>query len=178
MTTSGSMAAGSGLEGVSLGPTEIALVDGENGRLIYRGHDAEQLAQDVSFEEVAFLLWEGRLPEGEELTELRRGLAESMEVPGPVRDVLARLTEALPMDALRSALSTWAALRHKEEGGFFMLDILRAIRDMPETLRKLALVYLFQWYALFIYWQFVSVSIAKSVYDAAPGEEGFDKAVG
>jgi citrate synthase len=117
MTTSGSMAAGSGLEGVSLGPTEIALVDGENGRLIYRGHDAEQLAQDVSFEEVAFLLWEGRLPEGEELTELRRGLAESMEVPGPVRDVLARLTEALPMDALRSALSTWAALRHKEEGG-------------------------------------------------------------
>jgi citrate synthase len=117
MATSGSMAAGTGLEGVSLGPTEIALVDGENGRLIYRGHDAERLAQEVSFEEVAFLLWEGRLPEPDELDELRRGLAEAMQVPDPVRAVLDTLTDALPMDALRSALSVWAALRHREEGG-------------------------------------------------------------
>jgi maltose/moltooligosaccharide transporter len=69
--------------------------------------------------------------------------------------------------------------RQKEEGGIFLLDIFRAIRDMPVTLRKLALVYLFQWYALFIYWQFVAVSIAQSVYNATPDdEEGFSQAVG
>jgi maltose/moltooligosaccharide transporter len=61
--------------------------------------------------------------------------------------------------------------KSKEEGGFFVRDIFRAIRDMPVTLRKLALVYLFQWYALFIYWQYVSISIAKSVYDTTPANE-------
>jgi citrate synthase len=40
---------GTGLEGVSLGRTEIALVDGQNGRLIYRGHDAERLAEERRF---------------------------------------------------------------------------------------------------------------------------------
>jgi maltose/moltooligosaccharide transporter len=68
--------------------------------------------------------------------------------------------------------------RRKEEGGFFLLDIFRAIGEMPVTLRKLALVYLFQWYALFIYWQFVAISIAQSVYHTTPDDEaGFSKAV-
>jgi maltose/moltooligosaccharide transporter len=66
----------------------------------------------------------------------------------------------------------------KEQGGFFVRDIFRAIHEMPVTLRKLALVYLFQWYALFIYWQFVSVSIAKSIYGTTPDNEKlFSKAV-
>jgi maltose/moltooligosaccharide transporter len=68
--------------------------------------------------------------------------------------------------------------KHKEEGGIFLLDIFRAIRDMPVTLRKLALVYLFQWYALFIYWQFVSLSIAQSAFGVGPEDEGFSEAVG
>ena len=61
---------GTGLEGVSLGRTEIALVDGQNGRLIYRGHDAERLAEERRFEEVAYLLWHGDLPDAAELAEL------------------------------------------------------------------------------------------------------------
>lgn len=44
------------------------------------------------------------------------------------------------------------------------LEIYSAIRDMPGTLWQLALVYLFQWYAMFCYWQFISHSIAKSVW--------------
>ena len=43
-------------------------------------------------------------------------------------------------------------------------DIWVAIVEMPKELRKLSLVYLFQWYALFVYWQYVSLSIAKSIY--------------
>lgn len=45
-------------------------------------------------------------------------------------------------------------------------EIAEAIADMPKTLWQLALVYLFQWYAMFIYWQYVSHSIAKSVWGA------------
>jgi maltose/moltooligosaccharide transporter len=75
-----------------------------------------------------------------------------------------------------------AELRERKESeGFFapVADIGRAIRDMPTTLRKLALVYLFQWYALFIYWQFVSFSIADSVWNATNEDEAlFSKAVG
>ena len=44
-------------------------------------------------------------------------------------------------------------------------EILSAIRDMPIVLWQLALVYLFQWYAMFCYWQYISHSIAKSVWN-------------
>ncbi|MDO4904148.1 MAG: MFS transporter [Lautropia sp.] len=47
-----------------------------------------------------------------------------------------------------------------------VMEIWEAIKDMPKTLWQLAFVYLFQWYAMFIYWQFVSHSIAKSVWNA------------
>ncbi|HEX3024423.1 MAG TPA: MFS transporter, partial [Chitinophagaceae bacterium] len=52
--------------------------------------------------------------------------------------------------------------------GFFdpFIEIFSAIKDMPKTLWQLALVYLFQWYAMFVYWQFISHSIAKSVWHA------------
>ncbi|MEI2749224.1 MAG: MFS transporter [Ferruginibacter sp.] len=43
-------------------------------------------------------------------------------------------------------------------------DIFAAIRDMPLNMRKLVLVYLFQWYAMMCYWQFISHSVAKSVW--------------
>lgn len=58
-------------------------------------------------------------------------------------------------------------------------EILIAIRDMPGVLWKLALVYLFQWYAMFCYWQFVSHSLAKSVYHAGLGDKAaYEQAVG
>ena len=43
-------------------------------------------------------------------------------------------------------------------------EILSAIKDMPDAMWKLGLVYFFQWYAMFCYWQFVALSIAQSVY--------------
>ena len=58
-----------------------------------------------------------------------------------------------------------AELRAKKKGlGASVVEIAAAIRDMPTTLHKLALVYFFQWYALFVYWQYSSLSIAKSVF--------------
>ncbi|MDO4636524.1 MAG: MFS transporter [Lautropia sp.] len=58
-----------------------------------------------------------------------------------------------------------AELRAKPHGlGVAVKDIAEAIRLMPKTLWQLALVYLFQWYAMFIYWQYVSHSIAESAF--------------
>jgi maltose/moltooligosaccharide transporter len=74
-----------------------------------------------------------------------------------------------------------AALR-KHRGGLFapFREIAGAIRDMPALLWQLALVYLFQWYAMFCYWQYVSHSIAKSVWgtSAEASPKLYEEAVG
>ena len=60
------------------------------------------------------------------------------------------------------------------------IEIIDAILDMPKVMWQLALVYLFQWYALFCYWQNSSKSIALSVYKTTPQQnaELYEKAVG
>jgi maltose/moltooligosaccharide transporter len=59
-----------------------------------------------------------------------------------------------------------------------LVEIWDAIRDMPLTMRKLALMSLFQWYAMFAYWNYVIYSISRSVYGQSdPLSEGFRRAV-
>src|SRR4051794_22013547 len=120
-----------GLQGVSLGETEIALVDGENGRLVYRGHDAERLAHESTFEATAYLLWNGRLPDDDELAELRQSAVAAMVVPAEVHAAIRSLGGvAPPMDVLRTGLSVWGALRGRDEGGDSD-DALWALAAMP-----------------------------------------------
>ena len=64
-----------------------------------------------------------------------------------------------------------AVLRASDRGFFTpFLEIMEAIGDMPKVLWQLALVYLFQWYALFCYWQYVPLSIARSVWNTSSEE--------
>jgi maltose/moltooligosaccharide transporter len=55
-------------------------------------------------------------------------------------------------------------------------DIATAVKVMPIGMHKIGLAFLFQWYAMFIYWQFVSVSVAESVFNAAPDTPGYEEA--
>lgn len=73
-----------------------------------------------------------------------------------------------------------AALRAKPNGFFPAVDeIFHAIKDMPFALWQLALVYLFQWYALFIYWQYISHSVVQSVWGATSADKAaYEQAVG
>lgn len=68
------------------------------------------------------------------------------------------------------------------KGGIFepIIEIISAIKDMPKTLWQIGLVYLFQWYAMFCYWQFISHSIAKSVWHTTMEENKllYEEAVG
>lgn len=70
----------------------------------------------------------------------------------------------------------------EHKGGLFepIIEIVSAIKDMPNTLWQIALVYLFQWYAMFCYWQFISHSIAKSVWHTTMEENKslYEEAVG
>ncbi|HET9521285.1 MAG TPA: citrate synthase [Candidatus Limnocylindrales bacterium] len=91
-----------GLEGVLAGETALGKVDGEHGRLMYRGYRIGDLVEHGSYGAVANLLWTGewdphhRLPTG--------------PIPAPVLEILRALPAAAkPMDALRTAVSAWGA---------------------------------------------------------------------
>src|SRR6266849_1908015 len=95
-----------GLEGIVAAQTAISLVDGANGRLVYRGYVIADLAEEMSFEEVAHLLWYGRLPTRAELDALTLELAGSRTLtPATMTCLAAMPNDADPMDVLRSAVS-------------------------------------------------------------------------
>jgi len=95
-----------GLEGVIAGETAISTVE---GGLRYRGYPVPELAEHASFEEVAYLLLHGELPNAVELQQFRDNLAAAQTVPPPLTDLLKALPpRTLPMDVLRSAVSILA----------------------------------------------------------------------
>src|ERR1035437_9933424 len=104
-----------GLEGVVAARTEIGLVDGANGRLVYRGYVIADLAEEMSFEEVAHLLWHGGLPNRTELDSLTHELAGSrMRTPAANTTLEALPGDTDPMDVLRSVVSV-QGVEHKLE---------------------------------------------------------------
>lgn len=99
----------SGLEGVVVAQTKLSAIDGEKGELIYAGYDIDDLARNATFEEVTYLLWNGRLPTRDELEELSRELAAERALPEPILALLASFpADSEPMAALRTAVSALA----------------------------------------------------------------------
>ncbi len=99
-----------GLEGIVAATTALSKVEGTEGRLIYRGYNIHDLARSTSFEEVAYLLWFGALPNQTQLNDLRTQLARQRSLPPSVLSVLRDLPQnAEPMDALRTVASAWGA---------------------------------------------------------------------
>ncbi|MBX3402199.1 MAG: hypothetical protein KF699_02190 [Phycisphaeraceae bacterium] len=98
-----------GLEGVIAGQTAICSV--EQGALIYRGYEIHDLAQNATFEDVAFVLLEGRKPEPHELSRFKGEVIKERAIPGMVIDFLKsagpllKSGSAVPMDVLRTAVS-------------------------------------------------------------------------
>src|SRR4029078_7240136 len=95
-------APGAGLEGVVAAKSEICFIDGIAGRLVYRGYEIGDLVEGATFEEVAHLLWDGKLPNKSELAQLKRDIAANMSLPPHVGKILESLPPSTqPMDALR-----------------------------------------------------------------------------
>ncbi len=91
-----------GLEDVVSGQSSICFIDGQEGRLLYRGYDIVDLAPNSNYEETAFLLWNGHLPTASELHSFSAELAAKRAVPEGVLSIMSGLpTNCDAMDALR-----------------------------------------------------------------------------
>ena len=108
-------AVATGLRGVVAAASSIGDVNGEKGELIYQGVNIHDLATKSTFEEVVFLLWNGRLPKREELDELKKNLSASYAaslagVRTHQRHDRASSRNADPMDRLRTVVSALGML--------------------------------------------------------------------
>ncbi|WP_380678972.1 citrate synthase [Salinigranum sp. GCM10025319] len=121
-----------GLEGVLVAESELSFIDGDEGRLVYRGYTIEDLAEGASYEEVVYLLWHGELPTASELEEFSAAMAAERSL----NDDLLRTVESLadadedPMAALRTVVSQLSA---DDDEAVFDAD---AVTDREANIRK------------------------------------------
>src|SRR5579871_1022360 len=109
-------AAAAGLAGVVAGETAISTVGVHGKGLTYCGYSIHELAEQASFEEVAYLLVYGSLPTQTELTEYRGRLRRLRALPESLRTVLEQLpATAHPMDVLRTGCSALGCLEPEHE---------------------------------------------------------------
>ena len=100
-----------GLEGVLVAESALSDIDGDVGKLVYRGYAIEDLAKGASYEEVLYLLWYGHLPDEGELAEFTESMVAERAVDDAVISQVRALAEAdeNPMAALRTGVSTMSA---------------------------------------------------------------------
>jgi len=93
------------LSGISVAETSICSIDPDRGILMYRGYDITELAESSTYEEVAYLLLEGKLPSGEELDSFKHELADR-ELPKAAATIVdGNAMDASPMETMRTAVS-------------------------------------------------------------------------
>jgi 2-methylcitrate synthase len=99
-------ATGAGLEGVVATSSKICYIEGNQGILSYFGYNIHTLADNATFEEVIYLLWNGKLPKKNELAEMKSALVAERELPDEIRNFLRNVPkDAQSMDVLRTAVS-------------------------------------------------------------------------
>ena len=99
------------LSGVMAGDTALSTVGQTGNDLHYRGYDILEIAETCGFEEIAYLLIHGKLPNRAELTGYKAKLRSLRGLPAPLRVVLEQLPAAShPMDVLRTGVSTLGCL--------------------------------------------------------------------
>src|SRR5439155_21980607 len=124
-----------GLAGIVAGQTAISTVGKEGVGLTYRGYAIEELAEKATFEEVAFLLLYGHLPNRGELDEYRRKLISLRGLPPPLKTVLEQLPAAThPMDVLRTGCSALGCFEPEGPGRDQQQTADRLLASLPSML--------------------------------------------
>lgn len=98
-----------GLKGVYFDRSPATYIDGRAGELRYYGYSIHELAEHASFEETAYLLLHGELPTAGKLKAFDDQLKEARTIPAEVVDIIRMMSNAHPMDVLRTAVSALAA---------------------------------------------------------------------
>jgi citrate synthase len=99
-----------GLKGIYFERSGVSDIDGAKGELSYRGYSIHDLATQSSFEETAYLLIHGELPDATQLAEFDARLKAARTLPPQITGIIAALRDGHPMDVLRTAVSALAAL--------------------------------------------------------------------
>ncbi|HKK28243.1 MAG TPA: citrate synthase [Gemmatimonadota bacterium] len=95
-----------GLEGVVVSETSLGFIDGEQGRLLYRGYDIHDLAENASYLETLYMLWNGDLPTRAQLDAFEEEISGNRGIPGGLVDLLGSLPEdANPMTAIQASVA-------------------------------------------------------------------------
>jgi len=130
-----------GLEGVVVAESELSNIDGDAGKLVYRGYDIEDLAAGATYEEVLYLLWNGTLPDEDALADFEGPMREEGAIDQRVIDALADLADAdeRPMAALRTGVSMLSASEPEAGADPRNLDVARRkgrriVAKMPAVL--------------------------------------------
>ena len=126
-----------GLQDVVALESRLCFIDGKLGRLIYQGYDIRDLAERSTFEEVAYLLWYGKLPTGPELSDLTSRLGALRTLPPALAEMIDRFpADANPMDVLRCAVSALGLYEPAETqpGPHAISGALRLTATMPSIL--------------------------------------------
>jgi citrate synthase len=125
---------GAGLEGVVATDSKLCYIDGDAGILSYQGFRIETLADNAKFEEVIFLLWNGRLPKQAELDELKAQLVANREIPKAVENFLGQVPkDAGPMHVLRTAVSMLAIYDPLINDNSYEANQKKAVKLMAQT---------------------------------------------
>jgi len=123
------VAAPKGLEGIVATSSSICWIDGDAGVLSYRGIDIHEVALHSSFEETAYLLWFGKLPNKAELTDFTRKLAEARKLDPKIIDLLRSVpATATPMEVLRTAVSLLSIYDPDEADGSHDANLRKSYR--------------------------------------------------
>ena len=98
-----------GLKDVYFDTTKSSFIDGQEGKLLYRGYNIHDLAEKSTFEEVVYLLLYESLPSKQQLEQFDAVLRANRRIPDEVIQVLDLVKSSHPMDALRTGISALAA---------------------------------------------------------------------
>jgi len=98
-----------GLKDIYLDKTKASFIDGQEGKLLYRGYNIHDLAEKSTFEEVVYLLLYGSLPNKKQLADLDAEMRANRIVPDGIIQVLDVVKASHPMDALRTGVSALSA---------------------------------------------------------------------
>jgi len=123
-----------GLKGVYFERSGVSHIDGAKAELSYRGYSIHDLATHSTFEEVAYLLIHGELPNQKELNAFEDNLKAARELPSAVYDVIHAAKDGHPMDVLRTAVSALAALEptsQKVDEKGFLENGIRLMSQVP-----------------------------------------------
>lgn len=117
-----------GLREVYIDRTTSSFIDGDVGKLLYRGYDIHDLAEKSTFEETAFLVMNGYLPTQSQLDAFDADLKAARELPGEILDVIRLTRNSHPMDVLRTAVSALSAYDPETEDNSAEATLRKGIR--------------------------------------------------